>query len=63
MSNEIEMACEMASEDSDWSVSTPPLNWNGIRTILDPSDGFVVGFRQKGLNIILECQVPGMSGS
>jgi hypothetical protein len=33
MSNGIEMVCEMASEDSDWSVSSPPSpNWNGIRT-------------------------------
>jgi hypothetical protein len=34
MSNVIEMVCELASEDSDWSVSSPPLppNWNGIRS-------------------------------
>jgi hypothetical protein len=30
MSNGIEMVCEMASGDSDWSVSFPPPNWNGI---------------------------------
>jgi hypothetical protein len=32
MSNGAEMVSEMASEASDWSVSFPPLNWNGIRT-------------------------------
>jgi hypothetical protein len=26
------MVCGMASEDSDWSVSFPPPNWNVIRT-------------------------------
>jgi hypothetical protein len=32
MSNGIEIVCEMASKDSDWPVSFPPTNWNGIRT-------------------------------
>jgi hypothetical protein len=31
VSNGNEMVCEMASEDSDWSVSFPPPKWNGIR--------------------------------
>jgi hypothetical protein len=32
MSNGIEMVCEMASDDSDWSVLIPPPDWNGIVT-------------------------------
>jgi hypothetical protein len=30
--NWIEMVCEMASEDSDWSASFTPPDWNDIRT-------------------------------
>jgi hypothetical protein len=33
--NGIEMVCEMASDDSDWPVSSPPPSppiWKGIRT-------------------------------
>jgi hypothetical protein len=30
--NVIEMVCEIASKDSNWSVLLPLPNWNGIRT-------------------------------
>jgi hypothetical protein len=33
--NSTSRLCEMASEDSDWSVSFPPPNWQGIRGTKD----------------------------
>jgi hypothetical protein len=33
MSNGIEMDCEKASKDSDWSVSLPPPHWNGFKGV------------------------------